>query len=521
MTLEGSEPLVLSTIMRARVIDSSQYVADSLISQITHLHIDEVRDCLESLEEKKCVERSLGTEGFSAYITATGRQILRKIRVMREHGYISMSEPPSIIPAGLRPYDERDQHYFFQLIPGAYFVGVPEAIHLWKSWIEVKDPNNLHPLRVLYGPNGCGKTSLIKAGVLSHIDTSIHSIYIDVRSVGSIPGLCQQIQDRILSSMPLSSDSCLDVDRKGLAFSLPSERMLLVMDQFEHGFFLTTQETELTELVLLLKGYINYKLQIILVVRDDFRDLAEKFIQLLGLSYNRKDDSIYMNFYPKYHAAKVLEAFGKSYRILGDCLTPEEKEFLHEAVNGLSDGDHVVPVRLALLFQMIRGMEWKPEILSKKGGFQGMIKAYLQNELCAEHANPRYRQHRDAAKAVLRALLPRWMASGTLPMRPQDVLAKTAGYHNSMRDWEELMQILDAEMRLVKPVLMAVGNGNVDLALQQVICRLKCYYQLIDKLYVHAIKRIIYQIHAISYINHKCCRLVYYTCCFMQRLKLR
>jgi hypothetical protein len=78
MALEGSERKLLHAIVREQGNAQAGYVEDSKIAEIAYLSIEEVRDCLATLEEKECVQRSIGVGGHSAYITAKGRQELRR-----------------------------------------------------------------------------------------------------------------------------------------------------------------------------------------------------------------------------------------------------------------------------------------------------------------------------------------------------------------------------------------------------------------------------------------------------------
>ena len=58
MALEGSERKALHAILHEEGGSQAGYVDDSKIAEIAHLPIEEVRDCLETLEAKECVERS-------------------------------------------------------------------------------------------------------------------------------------------------------------------------------------------------------------------------------------------------------------------------------------------------------------------------------------------------------------------------------------------------------------------------------------------------------------------------------
>ncbi|MBV8129846.1 MAG: hypothetical protein JO114_19525 [Planctomycetaceae bacterium] len=76
MKLEGGERLVLLTLRNLQG-DSTDYVEDSHIADAAKMHLPDVRDWLETLEGKGFVERTRLTDGFSAYVTAKGKQALR------------------------------------------------------------------------------------------------------------------------------------------------------------------------------------------------------------------------------------------------------------------------------------------------------------------------------------------------------------------------------------------------------------------------------------------------------------
>ena len=76
MKFEGGERLVLLTLRNLQG-DSTDYVEDSHIADAAKMHLPDVRDWLETLEGKGFVERTRLTDGFSAYVTAKGKQALR------------------------------------------------------------------------------------------------------------------------------------------------------------------------------------------------------------------------------------------------------------------------------------------------------------------------------------------------------------------------------------------------------------------------------------------------------------
>src|SRR5208337_4301124 len=128
---------------------------------ICDLRTEEVRDYLETLEGKGCVERSIGVSGHSAYITARGRQELWRSPVVGDEKGGSVKTPVKIVPKGLRAFDEHDADFFLELLPGPRHAdGLPESIHFWKTRIEETAPDRTFAVGVIYGPSGCGKSSL-------------------------------------------------------------------------------------------------------------------------------------------------------------------------------------------------------------------------------------------------------------------------------------------------------------------------------------------------------------------------
>src|SRR3974377_142344 len=107
MGLEGSERKLLHAILREQGNAQAGYVEDSKIAEIAYLSIEEVRDCLETLQGEECVQRS-GGGGHRADITAKGRQELRRSPIVGDDRDESTPRRIKIVPKGLRAFDEHD-----------------------------------------------------------------------------------------------------------------------------------------------------------------------------------------------------------------------------------------------------------------------------------------------------------------------------------------------------------------------------------------------------------------------------
>jgi len=126
-----------------------------------------------------------------------------------------------------------------------------------------------------------------------------------------------------------------------------------------------------------------------------------------------------------------------------------------------ADG-RIIPVRLTLLAEMLRHREWTTATLRELGGFEGIGVRFLEETFCAPTAPPAHRVHQQAAQAVLKALLPEPSSDLKGRMHPASELREAAGYRDRPADFDELIALLDSELRMVTPVdgEGAAGGGR-------------------------------------------------------------
>jgi formylglycine-generating enzyme required for sulfatase activity len=152
------------------------------------------------------------------------------------------------------------------------------------------------------------------------------------------------------------------------------------------------------------------------------------------------------------HARKVLAAFGRALgRLPEKTPTAEQHEFLDQAIRGLAEEGKVVCVRLALFAEMMKGKPWTPASLKAVGGTEGVGVAFLEETFSAAGAPPEHRYHQKAARAVLKALLPEAGTDIKGHMRSEAELLAASGYAVRPGDFEDLIRILDREVRLLTP----------------------------------------------------------------------
>ena len=76
---------------------------------------------------------------------------------------------------------------------------------------------------------------------------------------------------------------------------------------------------------------------------------------------------------------------------------------------------------------------------------------FLEENFSAATAPPEHRYHQQAARGVLKALLPESGTDIKGHMRSYAELLEASGYAGRREDFDDLIRILDAELRLITP----------------------------------------------------------------------
>ncbi len=409
---------------------------------------------------------------------------------------LSLGSKVKVVPKGLRSFDEHDADFFLELLPGARDRnGLPESLRFWKSWIEEIYPDKTAAVGLIYGPSGCGKSSLVKAGLLPCLSEHVLAIYIEATS--------GETETRLRSGL---KKRCPDLaENLGLRESLASlrrgealpegKKVLIVLDQFEQWLH-AHREDEHRLLVQALRQCDGQHVQCIVMVRDDFWMAATRFMRAIEIRLLEGHNSAAVDLFDPTHARKVLASFGRAFGRLprsdsgrtkdNDHTYKDQETFLKEAVAGLAQEGKVVCVRLALFADMMKGKPWTRATLNEVGGTRGVGITFLEENFSASSAPPEHRYHQQAARGVLKALLPESGTDIKGHMRPYADLLEASGYAGRREDFENLIRILDAELRLITPTdpegAVAGSDGSSRLEPGQ-MC-----YQLTHDYLVHSLR---------------------------------
>ena len=190
------------------------------------------------------------------------------------------------------------------------------------------------------------------------------------------------------------------------------------------------------------------------MLRDDFWMAATRFMRTLEVRLLEAVNSAAVDLFPIRHAEKVLAAFGRAFGALPDNLdevNQERKSFVTQSVAGLAEEGNVICVRLALFAEMMKGKSWTPATLKEVGGTKGVGVTFLEETFSASTSPPQHRFHQKAARAVLRDMLPDSGTDIKGTMRSDAELLEASGYGSRSRDFDDLVRILDSEVRLITP----------------------------------------------------------------------
>jgi formylglycine-generating enzyme required for sulfatase activity len=356
----------------------------------------------------------------------------------------------AVVPKGLRSFDSKDANFFLELLPGPRNEdGLPESIQCWKDRIEAASKLTF-TVGLIYGPSGCGKSSLMKAGLLPRLADRIRSVYVEATAEGTETRLLRGLREQC-PELPHDLDltETFAALRQGQHRGT-SRKVFVVLDQFEQWLHAKRQYDN-TELVKALRQCDGERVQAIVMVRDDFWLAVSRFLAALEVDLVAGQNIALVDLFDLRHAKKVLTAFGRAFGALLDDLPKDQEEFLDHAVAGLAQDERVISVRLALFADMVKSKPWTPATLKEVGGTEGVGVTFLEETFSAPSANPNHRLHQKAARAVLRALLPEQGTDIKGNMRSRQELMEASGYGDRPKDFDELIRILDSEVRLITP----------------------------------------------------------------------
>jgi formylglycine-generating enzyme required for sulfatase activity len=361
--------------------------------------------------------------------------------------------PSPVVPKGLCAFDEHDGDFFLELLPGPRDRnGLPDSIRFWKTRIEERAPARPMTVGLLYGSSGCGKSSLVRAGLLPRLSEQVIAIYVEatpdeteLRLLRGLRACCPGLSE----AWGLKETAA--ALRRGSGRP-EGRKLLIILDQFEQ--WLHAHNEAGAELTQALRQCDGRHIQCLILVRDDFYLAVNRLFQQIEVPIEEGHNSALVDLFDLEHARKVLIALGQAYGRLPEsttALSTEQSAFLARAIEGLAQNGRITCIRLALFVLMMRGRTWSPESLRSIGGMEGVGVMFLEETFSSLAAPPTHRLHQQAARDVLRVLLPEAGTNIKGQMQPVETLLEVSGYSDARSEFDALLRILVGELRLISP----------------------------------------------------------------------
>jgi serine/threonine protein kinase/formylglycine-generating enzyme required for sulfatase activity len=385
-------------------------------------------------------------------------------RTLRSNRLTAVKSELRIMPRGLRSFEPEDHAWFLRLLPGPCDEhGLPLCIRFWKERIEQVEPGRTFQVGLIYGPSGCGKTSLVKAGLIPVLAKSVIPIYVEATAGGTEATLLAELR-RAISGLPMQASLRQTVESLWRHPDvLRGRKVVLLLDQFEQWLH-AQSDIDKWELPRALRCCDGTLFQALIMIRDGFLLGIHRLFRTLDVRIQEGVNMAVVDLFDPDHARKVLIEYGRAYGRLGESeetFSAAQRVFLDRVVRDLENPEEkVVSAHIALLAQMLKGRQWTPDTLTQVGGPTGVGVAFLEDSFDRSTANPTHFAYRSEAMAVLKALLPEAGRQIRGYSRSKRELQTVAGLDLRPADYDQLLQVLDEDLRIITPIEPAPTEGE-------------------------------------------------------------
>lgn len=362
-------------------------------------------------------------------------------------------EAPEYPVPTLKRFTAEQAELYLRLMPRCYATAeeLPELITFWKSRILSTDPEQAFAVGVMVGVSGCGKSSMLEAGLVPALPDSIIPILVEASETDTEVRILSKLRRALPEADPDQKWSLVDWTfriRSGSVLS-PGKKVVFVLDQFEqwlnaHGGQTTNQ------LLDALHQCDGVHLQAIVCVREGFHATLMRFVEALNLNLDDQHNYATAHRFTPDHARFVLTQFGRGLNRIDQPPTGEQQAFIDATIEALAESDRgVVCVRLVVLALVMQDRPWSVEELRRLGGLDGIGSQFLVDCFEGRTASEQYRRYLPAAMRVLAELLP---SQGLEIKDVRGYEPLLAASELDRRQFDDLLNILVRKLFLVTPV---------------------------------------------------------------------
>ena len=328
----------------------------------------------------------MGGIGVSTLAAAIVTVPKPKVEILQSSGVIK----------GLQSFDLKDAGIFAKL-------GRRQEINKYLTALQDED----FRFGILTGDSGCGKSSLLQAGLLPRLmdsKTPYFAVYVKLRSKNVIDDIRKALEKTILDydNKQILIHTKTLVSLLGQAVKVSGKPVVLIIDQFEQFFSQNNQPDSKKSFILDLKSWYSSDLnvKILIGIRADWQGYLEEIREELDYTSNLGNSFLLKKFVPN-QATEVLEEIADKEHLKFD------KKFIQEVMEcQLAKDGYISPVDVQLLALTISEQadsalrEFTPKAFEQCGGVEGLLTRFLDQTL-ATQTNPVLKQ---VVKEVLIAL---------------------------------------------------------------------------------------------------------------------